>query len=232
MEVRKSSNALEEFSRDKVKNGICEAYKTAGEKCEDAILDSIVNGLFVYDGIPTSEIRRQVEEALMSLNKKVAKAYIETNDDSKDLRKKQDFIQEYINASNAATGSKFDSNANVTNKNIVTLGQELYKENNIKQNRYILCDKIRKMYSKKLAEQYLDDLGSHVLYKHDESGTPGYPYCVAITMYPFLENGLTGLGGVSIAPTDLRSFCGEFINLVYSVSSQFMGAVATPEVLM
>ena len=232
MEVRKSNGAREEFSRDKVKNGICEAYKTAGEKCEDVILDSIVNGLFIYEGIATSEIRRQVEEALMSINKKVAKAYIENNDDNKDLRKKQDFITEYINASNAATGSKFDSNANVTNKNIVTLGQELYKENNIKQNRYILTDKIRKMYSKKLAEQYLEDLKSHVLYKHDESGTPGYPYCVAITMYPFLEDGLKKLGGVSVAPTDLKSFCGEFINLVYSVSSQFMGAVATPEFLM
>lgn len=232
MEVRKSNNTFEEFSRDKVKNGICEAYKTAGEKCEEVILESIVNGLFVYEGIATSEIRRQVEEALMSINKKVAKAYIEKNDDSKDLRKKQDFIKEYIAASNAATGSKFDSNANVTNKNIVTLGQELYKENNIKQNRYILTDKIRKMYSKKLADQYLADLESHVLYKHDESGTPGYPYCVAITMYPFLVDGLKKLGGVSVAPTDLRSYCGEFINLVYSVSSQFMGAVATPEFLM
>ena len=51
-------------------------------------------------------------------------------------------------------------------------------------------------------------------------------------MYPFLVNGLKELGGVSIAPTDLKSFCGEFINLVYSISSQFMGAVATPEFLM
>ena len=71
-----------------------------------------------------------------------------------------------------------------------------------------------------------------MLYKHDESGTPGFPYCVAITMYPFLVSGLKELGGVSIAPTDLKSFCGEFINLVYSISSQFMGAVATPEFLM
>ena len=51
-------------------------------------------------------------------------------------------------------------------------------------------------------------------------------------MYPFLVSGLKELGGVSIAPTDLKSFCGEFINLVYSISSQFMGAVATPEFLM
>ena len=204
MEVRKSKGRVEEFSREKVKNGICEAYKAAGEKCEEVILDGIVNCLFIYDGIATSEIRRQVEDALMSINKRVAKKYIEKNDDDKDLRKKQDFIQEYINASNAATGSKFDSNANVTNKNIVTLGQELYKGNNIRQNRYILTDKIRKIFSKRLAEQYIEDIETHVMYKHDESGTPGYPYCVAITMYPFLVDGLRKLGGVSVAPTDLK----------------------------
>ena len=232
MNVRKSDGSLEEFEKQKVKDGVCKAYESTGEECDELILESIANSLFLYENISSSEIRRQVENALMSVNKKVAKAYIENNDDRKDLNKKRDFIKEYINASNAATGSKFDSNANVSNKNIVTLGQELYKENNIKQNRYILYDKIRKMFSKKLADQYIADLESHILYKHDESGTPGYPYCVAITMYPFLENGLKGLGGESIAPTDLKSFCGEFINLVYSVSSQFMGAVATPEFLM
>ena len=232
MNVRKSTNLLEEFDKEKVKNGICKAYEATGEECDDLILESIVNSLFLYDNISSAEIRRQVEDALMSVNKKVAKEYSRSYNESVPRRKKNDFIQAYIHAKNAATGSKFDSNANVSNKNIVTLGQELYKEDNIKQNRYILFDKIRKLYSKKLAEQYISDLESHVLYKHDESGTPGYPYCVAITMYPFLVDGLKGLGGESTAPTDLKSFCGEFINLVYSVSSQFMGAVATPEFLM
>ena len=232
MNVRKTNGSVEEFDNQKVKDSICRAYEAAGEPCDELILKSIVGSLFLYDNINTSEIRRQVENALMSINKKVAKSFTEKYADTKDIRKKQDFIKEYIAASNAATGSKFDSNANVSNKNIVTLGQELYKENNIKQNRYILCDKIRKMYSKKLSEQYIKDLESHILYKHDESGTPGYPYCVAITMYPFLVDGLTKLGGISSAPTDLKSYCGEFINLVYSVSSQFMGAVATPEFLM
>lgn len=232
MNIRKSDKTFEEFDNQKVKDSICHAYTAAGEHCDENLIDNVVKSLFLYNNINTSEIRRQVENALMSLNKKVAKSYSDKYADTKDIRKKQDFIKEYINASNAATGSKFDSNANVSNKNIVTLGQELYKENNIKQNRYILCDKIRKMYSKKLAEQYIKDLESHILYKHDESGTPGYPYCVAITMFPFLTDGLTKMGGVSEAPTDLKSYCGEFINLVYSVSSQFMGAVATPEFLM
>ena len=232
MDVYKTNGSYEEYDREKLIRGIHEAYKTAGQECPEAVVISIVDNLYIYDKIASKEIRRQVEESLMSINKKVALAYIEKFDAGIGLRKKRDFIRDYIKASNAATGSKFDSNANVTRKNIVTLGQELYKENNIKQNRYIMKDKIKAMYGKRLAEQYIDDLESHVLYKHDESGTPGYPYCVAITMYPFLESGLRELGGVSIAPTDLKSFCGEFINLVYSISSQFMGAVATPEFLM
>ncbi len=230
--VRKTNGSFEEYDKVKLMSGIREAYKTAGEECPEAVVVSIAENLYIYDKITSREIRRQVEESLMSINKKVAIAYIEKFDAGLDLRKKRDFIKDYIAASNAATGSKFDANANVTRKNIVTLGQELYKENNIKQNRYIMKDKIKSLYGRGLANQYIKDLESHVLYKHDESGTPGYPYCVAITMYPFLVDGLRNLGGVSIAPTDLKSFCGEFINLVYSISSQFMGAVATPEFLM
>lgn len=230
--VRKTNGSYEEYDKVKLMNGIREAYKTAGEECPEAVVVSIAENLYIYDKITSREIRRQVEESLMSINKKVAVAYIERFDAGLDLRKKRDFIRDYIAASNAATGSKFDANANVTRKNIVTLGQELYKENNIKQNRYIMKDKIKALYGRSLAGQYIKDLESHVLYKHDESGTPGYPYCVAITMYPFLVDGLIKLGGVSVAPTDLKSFCGEFINLVYSISSQFMGAVATPEFLM
>ncbi len=232
MEVSKTNGTIEEFDRAKLIDGIRQAFASSKQECREEIVTSIVDNLYLYDRMSSQEIRRQVVEALMSVNKKVAVEYIETFDRGYDLKKKRDFIRDYIKASNAATGSKFDANANVNRKNIVTLGQELYKENNIKQNRYIMQDKIKALYGRNLAQQYIKDLESHVLYKHDESGTPGYPYCVAITMFPFLENGLKGLGGVSVAPTDLKSFCGEFINLVYSVSSQFMGAVATPEFLM
>lgn len=236
MNVRKSDGSFQEFDSEKVKRGICEAFASVGEICNDGLIDALIRNLFIYEKISSQEIRRQVEESLMSINKKVAKSYIQKYDELKNnnnlLKKDDDFVKQYISASNASTGSKYDANANVENKNIVTLGQELHKGKNIQQNRYIMHNKIKSLYSKKLADQYIKDLESHVLYKHDESGTPGYPYCVAITMYPFLVDGLKKLGGQSIAPTDLKSFCGEFINLVYSVSSQFMGAVATPEFLM
>ena len=143
-----------------------------------------------------------------------------------------EFIRDYMKASNAATGSKFDANANVENKNIVTMGNELHKYKNILDNRKMIYDRISELYGSELADMYFQDIWNHRLYKHDETATPGVPYCVAITMYPFLTDGLTKIGGISTAPTDLKSFCGEFINLVYSISSQFAGAVATPEYLM
>lgn len=41
---------------------------------------------------------------------------------------KIEFIQKYMAARNAATGSDVDQNANVTNKNIATLSAELPKK--------------------------------------------------------------------------------------------------------
>lgn len=180
MEVKKSDGSFEEFDSQKVKHGICEAFISVGEDCNEGLINSLVKNLYIYERISTQEIRRQVEECLMSINKKVAKSYIQKNDEeinnTKQLKKDDDFIKKYISASNASTGSKYDSNANVENKNIVTLGQELHKGKNIQQNRYIMHNKIKALYTKKLADQYIKDLESHILYKHDESGTPGYPY--------------------------------------------------------
>ena len=236
MEVRKSDNSVEEYSVEKIRRGVKSAFETVGKKCDDVIVDFVLHEMRVYDNITTAEIRKQIEHVLMDIDKDAAHAYIETYDkitaENVAIAKKQDFITQYLSASNAATGSKFDSNANVEHKNIVTMGNELHKYDNIRQNRRMLYERIKMLYNKKTAKQYIKDLESHVLYKHDETAIPGMPYCVAITMYPFLTDGLTKLGGISTAPTDLKSFCGEFINLVFSIASHFAGAVATPEFLM
>lgn len=236
MVVTKSDGSQEEYSSVKIRNGILAAYRAASEECPEGIIDTLEPNLIIYDTMKTSEVRRQVEEWLMVVNKKVAKAYIEQFDkksaDVRELKKKSDFMKDYIEASNAATGSKYDSNANVDQKNIVTMAQELYKGNNIKLNRYAMQSKISALYSKKLAKKYVEDLENHLLYRHDETGMVGTPYCVAIDMYPFFTDGLKKLGGPSSPPTDVKSYCGQFINLVYSISSQFLGAVATPQFLL
>ena len=45
-------------------------------------------------------------------------------------------------------------------------------------------------------------------------------------------NGSGPIGGNSTAPTNLKSFCGGFVNMVFMVSSMLSGACATPEFLM
>lgn len=145
-------------------------------------------------------------------------------------RKYVNFIKKYRKASNAASGSEVDANANVENKNISTCSGELCKREKIGCNRLLMIDKITEMFGQELAEEYIRQLESHEIYKHDETSI--YPYCVSITMYPFLFDGLKGLGGLASAPTNLDSFCGSFINMVFAVAAQFAGAVATPEFLL
>ncbi|WP_314282868.1 anaerobic ribonucleoside-triphosphate reductase [Haemophilus sputorum] len=145
------------------------------------------------------------------------------------LNQKLSFIDEYIQAKNAADGSKLDANANVTQKNIATMEQELMKDFFVQINRAKVSGKIRELFGQDLAEEYLRQIEAHEIYVHDETSLK--PYCVSVTMYPFLREGLSRLGGESQAPKHLASFCGSFINFVFAVSSQFAGAVATVEFL-
>ena len=139
------------------------------------------------------------------------------------------FIRKYMTAQNAATGSDVDQNANVSNKNIATMAAELPKKDIIALNRELMRQKLTSMYGEDLANQYEEDLAHHTIYKHDETSI--FPYCCSISLYPFLLDGLTKIGGSSSAPKHLDSFCGSFINLIFLVAGQFAGATATPEFL-
>lgn len=155
--------------------------------------------------------------------------YEESSDKIKEIRKKIEFIKDYEDAENAASGSKYDSNANVSSKNIATMSAELPKKDYIDLNRELMREELTKVFGPFFADIYAIDLAKHRLYKHDETSI--FPYCCSITLYPFLTDGLTQLGGSSTQPKHLDSFCGEFINLLFLVSGQFAGAVATPEFL-
>ncbi|MFP5519775.1 MAG: anaerobic ribonucleoside-triphosphate reductase [Bdellovibrionia bacterium] len=146
------------------------------------------------------------------------------------IKNKVEFIHNYINAKNAADGSKLDANANVTHKNIATLEAEVNKDINIQINRYLVSQKIKSLFGEDLAQEYIRQIEAHEIYVHDETSLK--PYCASISMYPLLLDGLKSLGGESLAPKHLESFCGSFINMVFAISAQFAGAIATVEFLM
>ena len=149
------------------------------------------------------------------------------------VKNKLEFIDRYKKASNTAN-STIDDNSNVANKNVAILNAEVHKSDNIRISRAMVMGKLKELYPDFNAKRYVRDLEDHVIYKHDESSFAGAtaPYCVSITMYPFLLDGIKGIGGLSASPKNLKSFCGIFCNMIFAISSQFQGAVAVSEALL
>ena len=140
------------------------------------------------------------------------------------------FIHNYLESDNAASGSVFDPNSNVTNKNVGTLMAELNKDINIQIKRHIAMEFIAKEYGSETASEYEKQLEDHLIYCHDETATV-LPYCAAVSISPFIEDGLKAFGGDSKAPKHLSSYNGGLINLTFALSSQFAGAIAIVEYL-
>lgn len=232
--ITKRDGSKEMFSLDKIMGAILKAFESVNAPTDLAAVSKILSDLTIHNDITVEDIQNQVEQALMKEGYyDVAKSFIVYRHQHSQDRETQDkikFLTEYCGASNAATGSKYDANANVENKNIATLIGELPKQGFIRINRRLLTDRIKQMYGKELANEYLDLLTHHFIYKNDETNLANY--CASITMYPWLIGGTTAIGGNSSAPTNLKSFCGGFINMVFIVSSMLAGACATPEFLM
>ena len=232
--ITKRDGKKERFSLDKIMNAIIKAFDSVNESVDLGAMSKIISHLNIQEGIKVEDIQNEVEESLMSEGYyKVARSFMlyrQQHAEDRETLSKLKFLTDYCEASNAATGSKYDANANVEHKNIATLIGELPKAGFIRLNRRLLTDRIKKMYDKELSDRYLDLLTHHFIYKNDETSLANY--CASITMYPWLLGGTNSIGGNSSAPTNLKSFCGGFINMVFMVSSMLSGACATPEFLM
>lgn len=237
MEVRKSDGSYELFDKKKLKHIIKKTFQGANIEYKDEYADEIINSLYVYDGIMCSSIRKQLERRFAKRNESLLKAYTEAKD-KRDMAKdfveeKKAFIERYKKSSNTANAT-VDDNSNVSSKNIGVLNAEIHKTDNILISRGMIMDELKRLYPDFNPKNYVKDLERHILYKHDESSFSGAiaSYCASITMYPYLTNGLKGIGGQSGAPKNLNSYCGTLINLIFAISSQFAGALAVPEALV
>ena len=232
--ITKRDGSQDRFSLDKIMNAIIKAFQSVGQDADLGAISKIISHLDIYEGITVEDIQNQVEEALMREGfYKVAKSFMlyrQRHNEDRETMDKLNFLTDYCKEANAATSSKYDANANVEHKNIATLIGELPKSSFIRLNRRLLTDRIKQMYGKELADEYIEKLNHHFIYKNDETSLANY--CASITMYPWLIGGTSSIGGNSSKPTNLKSFCGGFVNMVFMVSSMLSGACATPEFLM
>ena len=207
LQIVKRDGKREPFSVEKIKRAISKAFLSVGGYATDDDLTSVLSRVHIADGMSVEEIQNQVEVALMAEHYfAVAKSYMlyrQKHTEDREDREKLNFLIDYCDAKNPATGSKYDANANVENKNIATLIGELPKQNFIRLNRRLLTDRIREMYGKELADKYLYLLRNHFIYKNDETSMANY--CASITMYPWLLNGTLSAATRRARPTSSRS---------------------------
>ena len=232
--ITKRDGSSERFSIEKIKSAILKAFAAQKKAITAEGIQRIMDRLRFCNGMSVEDVQNQVEIALMAeQHYQVAKAFMlyrRQHEEDRDAADQLRFLINYCNSTNPATGSKYDSNANVENKNIATLIGELPKQGFIRLNRRLITDRLKEMYGKELSDRYLYLLNNHFIYKNDETSLANY--CASITMYPWLLGGTKSIGGNSTAPTNLKSFCGGFVNMVFIVSSMLSGACATPEFLM
>ena len=178
MEVRKCDGSFEEFSHNKVKKGIQEAYTMAGEKKNseeiNEVLDEVCNS--VYDGITTQEIRRIIEDRLVKKNFKAGRQYIlywaKKEAVNQFVIDKERFIAKYKKSNNNADAT-VDDNSNVNGKNISLINAEIHKSDNMLVSRGMVMRKLQELYPSFNSRNYVKDLESHIIYKHDESSFAG-----------------------------------------------------------
>lgn len=237
MDVIKRDGRKEPFNVEKIINAVKKAYSASELEMSEEVENALRTLFTVGDTIDIEEIQDKVEEALMQDNPVLAKSFIlyrykhKRNRDF--VNEKMAFIQKYKKSGNTADAT-IDDNSNVASKNIGILNNEIHKSDNIDINRGMVMRKLKELYPDFDAKTYIRDLEHHIIYKHDESSFAGAiaPYCCSISMYPFLNEGIKDLGGLSASPKNLDSFCGMYINLIFAVASQFAGAVATSEFLV
>lgn len=229
------ASQLEEFDLNKIINAVKKAYASQGKEPDEEVLKELTYIPSYHAGASTvgvEIIQNEVEKILMDLAPyDVARAYIvyrEKHNESRLIRERIDYMNSYSSSSkNASSSSETDANANVSMKNVANLEGEVYKTTNRVIQRQRMKDKLYELYPD-IAKQYEEDLNNHIIYTHDEASTPVLkPYCMAVTLYPLMTEGVGNIDGVTpTAPNDIASFSGQVTNLAFLLSSQCKGAVA------
>ena len=236
--VIKRDGTREPFDAQKIQKAIINACK-ASDYFNEFVENTVNEYINVFNNSITSDlhvedIQDSVEKFLMANFPNVAKNYIiyrERHKAERDfVNKKITFIENYKKSDNTANAT-IDDNSNTSNHNIAVLNSEIHKQENAEINLREWEYKLKQLYPDFDYKQLRRDANT-ICYLHDLNSQIGMPYCVAISMYPFLLNGIKDIGGLSAKPTNIDSFCGMFVNLVFAIASQYKGAVAIPGIFV
>ncbi len=142
-----------------------------------------------------------------------------------------DFIEGFIDSDNVANTS-IDANANIAQKDIVTLLSEMSKPDQKLLVFNKLYYEINKKYGYKVANEAMEAMWSYALYMHDFNTATLIPYCFAYDIKPIAERGLFFIKGYNAQPAKhLDSFVQILMEAIAFLSRRQSGACGLPNLI-
>ena len=142
-----------------------------------------------------------------------------------------DFIDGFIDSDNVANAS-VDANANISQKDIVTLLSEMSKSHQKLLAFNKLYYELNKKYGFKIANDAMEAMWNYSLYMHDFNTTTFYHYCFAYDIKDIVEKGLFFIENYNARPAKhLDSFIQILMEGIAWLSRRQSGAVGLPNLI-
>ena len=142
-----------------------------------------------------------------------------------------DFIDGFIDADNVANAS-VDANANISQKDIVTLLSEMSKPHQKLLAFNKLYYELNKKYGYTTANEAMEAMWNYALYMHDFNTTTFYHYCFAYDIKDIVEKGLFFIENYNAEPArHLDSFIQILMEAIAWCSRRQSGAVGLPNLI-
>lgn len=142
-----------------------------------------------------------------------------------------DFIEGFIDSDNVANAS-VDANANIAQKDIVTLLSEMSKPHQKLLAFNKLYYELNKKYGYKTANDAMEAMWNYALYMHDFNTTTFYHYCFAYDIKDIVEKGLFFIDNYNAEPAKhLDSFIQILMEAIAWCSRRQSGAVGLPNLI-
>ena len=142
-----------------------------------------------------------------------------------------DFIDAFIDSDNVANAS-VDANANIAQKDIVTLLSEMSKPHQKLLAFNKLYYELNKQYGFKTANEAMEAMWNYALYMHDFNTSTFYHYCFAYDIKDIVERGLFFIENYNAKPAKhLDSFIQILMEGIAWLSRRQSGAVGLPNLI-
>lgn len=166
-----------------------------------------------------------------ALQEKYGEAFAKLNGFANSQLSYTDFIDNFIDA-DAVADASVDGNSNVSNSDMRTLMNEMPKPHRKLLAFNKIYHEINKLFSKKDADDWLENEWTKALYMHDGDTSSFLQYCFAYDLKDLAERGLFFLNNFNAEPPKHLSTFVDFVKEYISfASNRSSGAVGLPNLI-